>query len=57
MGDLAVIAESDGRPIGAAWSRLWTADVHSYGFVDADTPELALAVARATEDKEWGAAC
>ena len=46
MGDLAVIAESGGRPIGAAWSRLWTADVHSYGFVDADTPELALAVAK-----------
>ena len=40
-GDLGVIAESPtGRLLGAAWVRL----VEGYGFVDADTPELGIAV-------------
>jgi ribosomal protein S18 acetylase RimI-like enzyme len=44
-GDTAVVAEwEDGTPIGAAWYRFWTAANHSYGFVDADTPELGIAV-------------
>ena len=44
LGDVAVIAEDGGRPIGAAWFRLWTPALHSYGFVDSETPELVLAV-------------
>lgn len=43
-GDWAVIGEDEDRRIGAAWFRLWTPECHSYGFVDADTPELGLAV-------------
>jgi ribosomal protein S18 acetylase RimI-like enzyme len=43
-GDSLLIAEHAGAGAGAAWFRLWTSDVHSYGFVDADTPELGLAV-------------
>ncbi len=43
-GDTAVIAECDAVPVGAAWYRLWTAEQHSYGFVDAATPELAIGV-------------
>ncbi len=43
-GDLGVVAERDGRPAGAAWCRLWTPAEHSYGFVDAQTPELAIGV-------------
>ena len=44
-GDCAVVAEDAGEPIGAAWYRLWTPELHSYGFVDAGTPELAIGVA------------
>lgn len=47
-GDTAVIAESeDDRPLGAAWYRFYTAESHSYGFVDEETPEIAIAVEKA----------
>lgn len=39
-GDIGVIAEDNGRHIGATWLRL----MRGYGFVDAETPELTIAV-------------
>lgn len=44
-GDMARIAVGgDGSQVGGAWVRYWTAENRSYGFVDASTPELGLAV-------------
>jgi GNAT superfamily N-acetyltransferase len=43
-GDWGAVADVDRRPVGAAWFRLWTPELHSYGFVDGTTPELGLAV-------------
>ena len=43
-GDCIIFAEIDDKPIGAAWHRLWTDSNHSYGFVDAVTPEIGIAV-------------
>ena len=43
-GDAAVIALEEGRPIGAAWYRLYPQSAPGYGFVDAETPELTIAV-------------
>jgi len=44
QGDMGVIAIDDTMQTGAAWYRFWTDDNHSYGFVDAAIPELAIGV-------------
>jgi ribosomal protein S18 acetylase RimI-like enzyme len=43
--DVGFIAEIEGKALGAAWARLFeNADAGGYGFVDNETPELALAI-------------
>src|SRR5207253_3247859 len=42
-GDLAVVAEERGRPVGAAWVRLFPADRPGFGFVGERIPELSIA--------------
>jgi ribosomal protein S18 acetylase RimI-like enzyme len=43
-GDTALIAIEDAFPVGAGWYRLFRRDHPGYGFVDEETPELAIAV-------------
>ncbi len=43
-GDIALVAESDGKIVGAAWCRLWDKGDRGYGFVADDIPELSMAI-------------
>jgi ribosomal protein S18 acetylase RimI-like enzyme len=54
--DLGVVASDDetGELVGAAWVRLLTGDAKGYGYVDDDTPELAIAVVPRQRGREVG---
>ncbi len=41
-GDICLIAEVDGKPVGAVWSRI----MDDYGHVDDETPSLAISLFR-----------
>jgi ribosomal protein S18 acetylase RimI-like enzyme len=43
-GDVAIIAHETGNRVGAAWMRRFTENEPGYGFIDAQTPELSIAI-------------
>ena len=42
--DAGFAAEVDNKPVGAVWLRCWTGEQKGYGYVDASTPELTIAL-------------
>jgi len=53
-GDLGVVAEEQ-RRVGAAWLRFFSESEPGYGFVDAQTPELSMGVAKRWRGQGVGA--
>jgi len=54
-GDFSLIAvDSDNNKAGAAWYRFWNEQNKSYGFVDAETPEIGLSVIKEMRGKGIG---
>jgi GNAT superfamily N-acetyltransferase len=55
-GDTALVAEDEGRLVGVVWYRFFTEAEHGEGFIDEQTPELAIAVVEAFRGRGIGAA-
>ena len=53
--DLCLVAAKNGKPVGAAWGRCFSAENPGYGFLDTETPELSIALKEQFRNQGIGA--
>jgi ribosomal protein S18 acetylase RimI-like enzyme len=53
-GDRSLIVFDEFVPVGAAWYRLFTQEDAGFGFIDEQTPELAIAVVPSRRGRGYG---
>ena len=53
-GDRSLIVFDEFVPVGAAWYRLFTREDAGFGFIDEQTPELAIAVVPSRRGRGYG---
>jgi len=54
-GDTVLVAAENGRLIGAVWYRFFNEAEHGDGYVDEETPEIAIAVIDGIPSSQGGA--
>lgn len=42
--DMCLVAESEGKVLGAVWTRILAGEIKGYGYIDESTPEVAISV-------------
>ncbi len=52
--DCCLVAEADGRVIGAVWTRILSGEVKGYGYIDNSTPEFAISLYKEYRNKGIG---
>jgi len=52
--DSCLVAEADGRVIGAVWTRILSGEVKGYGYIDNSTPEFAISLYKEYRNKGIG---
>lgn len=53
-GDYAFVLTDENEPVGAVWSRLFAESEKSYGCVDAETPEVSIAIKKKYRNRGFG---
>lgn len=54
QNDHCLVAEVNGKPVGAVWSRILIGDKKGYGYVEDELPELSISLLKAYRNKGIG---
>ncbi|MDR2409503.1 MAG: GNAT family N-acetyltransferase [Bacteroidales bacterium] len=52
--DYCLVAEMDGKIVGAVWTRILADDIKGFGFIDSETPEFAISLFKEHRSKGIG---
>ena len=56
LDDHCLVAECDGKIVGAVWTRILCGEIKGYGYIDSKTPEFAISVRKEYRHKGIGTA-